>query len=372
MSSSQLQQAVELANAGQREQAAALLRQIVQNDPANEVAWLWLASVAADRAEYERALNSVLRLNPANQQAQRALTELFASPPPVQPVAPVSPPVRPVSEPPPSEPRYMIPERRYTPPPSAPRRRGCGCFPLSGCLGCGGGCGCIQGCLIGVLVLVVIPVIVFLALSHGDASLGPLDWPGAQLPGSFGRKTVEFQTAEYDVTLEVPRSWYAADDTNGMWTFWRDILDNELTFADSTTWDKFEDQTGTGVTTVSETEPFTMSIAHDWIGVQFVDTVSGEFTCAAVRASADTHDGITEYSGGLCGYEDDVTQPPPAARVFANQEIPGARREITFVVPVSAETASRWRVSVPDKVYDHFRSDVRQMIDTAQITLRAQ
>ena len=43
--SSQLQQAVELAQAGQREQARQLFRQFLQTEPDHEVAWLWLASV---------------------------------------------------------------------------------------------------------------------------------------------------------------------------------------------------------------------------------------------------------------------------------------------------------------------------------------
>ena len=37
--------------------------------------WLWLASVAGDQAEYHRALNEVLRINPTNQRAQNLLAE---------------------------------------------------------------------------------------------------------------------------------------------------------------------------------------------------------------------------------------------------------------------------------------------------------
>jgi len=63
---SQLHDAVQLAQAGERQEARRLLWQVVQSEPNNEIAWLWLASVAADLPEYERALTEVLRVNPGN------------------------------------------------------------------------------------------------------------------------------------------------------------------------------------------------------------------------------------------------------------------------------------------------------------------
>ena len=97
--STQLHQAVQLAQAGQRSEARQLLWQFLQVEPNNEVAWLWLASVAADQGEYRRALNEVLRINPANQRAQQLLAELqqqYGTPPPaVQTYAPPQQPAGP-------------------------------------------------------------------------------------------------------------------------------------------------------------------------------------------------------------------------------------------------------------------------------------
>ena len=75
MSSTLLQQAVQLAQAGQKAEARQLLLQFLQTEPNNETAWLWLASVAADQTEYQRALNEVLRINPGNQRAQQLRSE---------------------------------------------------------------------------------------------------------------------------------------------------------------------------------------------------------------------------------------------------------------------------------------------------------
>ncbi|NJL95234.1 MAG: hypothetical protein HC915_16710, partial [Anaerolineae bacterium] len=47
----QLRQAIELAQRGERSAARALLLEVVAQQPDLEAAWLWLASVAADRRE---------------------------------------------------------------------------------------------------------------------------------------------------------------------------------------------------------------------------------------------------------------------------------------------------------------------------------
>ncbi|NDJ75994.1 MAG: tetratricopeptide repeat protein, partial [Chloroflexi bacterium] len=76
--SSQLHQAIELAQAGQKDEARALLQQVVQSDPNNETAWMWLASVAANPQDYEKAVREALRINPDNDQAQRMLNQVQA------------------------------------------------------------------------------------------------------------------------------------------------------------------------------------------------------------------------------------------------------------------------------------------------------
>ncbi len=72
----QLQEAIRLAQAGQRAEARSLLDAIVQADPQQELAWLWLASVATDRDERIKFLARTLALNPDNARAQAAYTRL--------------------------------------------------------------------------------------------------------------------------------------------------------------------------------------------------------------------------------------------------------------------------------------------------------
>ncbi len=82
-----LQQAIDLAQQGQRTQARAILLDIVAENPTLEMAWLWLATVAATPEERLNALQRVIQMNPENQTARAALQKLgadipTASPPP--------------------------------------------------------------------------------------------------------------------------------------------------------------------------------------------------------------------------------------------------------------------------------------------------
>lgn len=75
-----LLEGVQHAQAGRRAESHEILLQVVRSEPDNELAWYWLATVAATPAEYERALNEVLRINPANQQARNELDTYYARP----------------------------------------------------------------------------------------------------------------------------------------------------------------------------------------------------------------------------------------------------------------------------------------------------
>jgi hypothetical protein len=111
-----LQQGIGAARAGRREEARALLMQVVEADERNEQAWLWLAGLIEDPEDIRTCLQNVLDLNPANQQAQQGLAWLerrYGSPAPSPETSP-PPPLpaeREVSAPPP------------TPPPAAPDRQ---------------------------------------------------------------------------------------------------------------------------------------------------------------------------------------------------------------------------------------------------------
>jgi CheY-like chemotaxis protein len=67
-----VKQGVALARAGDKAQARPLLRQAVEHDPANESAWMWLASAAESPQEALTALERVLALHPDHEQARPA------------------------------------------------------------------------------------------------------------------------------------------------------------------------------------------------------------------------------------------------------------------------------------------------------------
>jgi hypothetical protein len=89
-----LQDAITLAQSGQRTEARRLLKQIIEADPEQELAWMWLATVSTDRDERLACLERVLVLNPNNPTAQEAYAQitghLFTPPTPAE--APLLPP----------------------------------------------------------------------------------------------------------------------------------------------------------------------------------------------------------------------------------------------------------------------------------------
>lgn len=72
----QLQEAITLAQAGQRAEARALLDRIVAADPTMELAWMWLATVSPDREERVAFLERALALNPDNPTTRQAYAQL--------------------------------------------------------------------------------------------------------------------------------------------------------------------------------------------------------------------------------------------------------------------------------------------------------
>jgi hypothetical protein len=75
-----LQEAITLAQAGQRTEARRLLDEIVEADPTQELAWMWLASVSTDRDERIQFLERALALDPNNPTTQQAYTQLTGQP----------------------------------------------------------------------------------------------------------------------------------------------------------------------------------------------------------------------------------------------------------------------------------------------------
>jgi hypothetical protein len=76
MSLDKLNQAVRLIKAGNKNDALPILRKIVQSDPNNEMAWLWLYACVNTNPQKIYCLQQALRVNPENQNAQQALAKL--------------------------------------------------------------------------------------------------------------------------------------------------------------------------------------------------------------------------------------------------------------------------------------------------------
>ncbi len=401
--SSLLHQAVELAQAGQREQARQLLWQYLQTHPDSDVAWLWLAAVAADQPEYVRALNEVRRIDPANARAQGLLDDFqrqygpvaSGSTPPYI-AAGTPPPVgehpSPPPPPPPATPAYQPPQEfqslpvnaqdyDYGPPPKAKKRepvrepvretraRGCGCLgcgvPGCGCLGCGG---CWQGCFVALVLLILVPTVIFGTMSYGKFSLGPLDWFMTFLPDEFGTKTIKFETGDYRVEMEAPRSWFLVSEQNEMWLLARDVLSETVRFADSTdSWERFEDETGP---VILETSLIALHMNGDVIALRLVQEQEISTTCDAVQAQADAYDGVHVYANGLCGYHTIASSRYTVNNIFTDATPPTEQLTYTIVVPVDESTALQWELLIADDMEKFYRDRITRLIETITVTRR--
>ncbi len=117
-----LQQGIVAARAGRREEARALLMQVVESDERNEQAWLWLAGVVDAPEDIRTCLQNALDLNPANQQAQQGLAwveKRYGPPVPLPELSfppPLPPPERAILAPPPPPLAAPAQQRAYTGP----------------------------------------------------------------------------------------------------------------------------------------------------------------------------------------------------------------------------------------------------------------
>lgn len=421
--SSQLHEAVRLAQEGQREEARRVLLQVLESasEKDNEVAWLWLASVAANQDEYVRALNEVLRINPANEQAQNLKTEFeeqYVPPPAPEPApqtapapptgfpAPEQPPApRPPEGVPPAPPAYYGPPQPPPPgypppgyppgylhaPPYArptPRRGGC----LRGLL---------LGCFFSILIYIVLPAAAFGLWSYSDYSMGPLDTLAVYLPGEFGRKTVAFEIDDYDVSVTVPRSWYLAEQDNRYWKFWRTLFDNYLQFDDANSiyetghkWvddevdldDMNIDELDVGNPIyIHETNPLTLATGASITSLILAEIISArdadmdDFTCDEARdfierwedevasnSSDDMEAHLLESGGERCGVRLDIVEDNDDA-VFRHFSPPNSLHSVVFLIPMSDDEAAIWTITVPEEHYDTFEEDIETIVETAKV-----
>lgn len=71
-----MQLGIQTARQGNRESARVIFQQILDADPQNERALLWMAAVAENEVDRVRYLSTVLRLNPENPTALREMKKL--------------------------------------------------------------------------------------------------------------------------------------------------------------------------------------------------------------------------------------------------------------------------------------------------------
>ena len=76
MTSEKLSQAIQFIKAGKKEAALPILKDVVQVEPNNESAWLWLYSCVEKIEQKKYCLHQALKINPNNQDARIALSKL--------------------------------------------------------------------------------------------------------------------------------------------------------------------------------------------------------------------------------------------------------------------------------------------------------
>jgi hypothetical protein len=75
-----LQRAIAMVRSGDEGAGAELLYDIIEENPYNEMAFLWLAAAINDREEKLQCLDRVLSINPGNEVAREAFDQLMLSP----------------------------------------------------------------------------------------------------------------------------------------------------------------------------------------------------------------------------------------------------------------------------------------------------
>jgi tetratricopeptide (TPR) repeat protein len=73
MANKQLKQAISAYKSGEKQKAQKLLARLVKAEPDNEEAWFWLAACIENLEQRQYCLKRVLKINPNNNQARRAL-----------------------------------------------------------------------------------------------------------------------------------------------------------------------------------------------------------------------------------------------------------------------------------------------------------
>ena len=85
-----LQDAINVIQAGDLARGKALLAKVLQQDPNNEAAWIWMSGTVDDIDQRRYCLEKALEINPANAAAQTGLLRLGFQPPNAVPPTPLA------------------------------------------------------------------------------------------------------------------------------------------------------------------------------------------------------------------------------------------------------------------------------------------
>ena len=85
-----LQDAIDVIQAGDLARGKALLAKVLQQDPSNEAAWIWMSGTVEDIDQRRYCLEKALEINPANAAAQAGLIRLGFQPPNAVPPTPLA------------------------------------------------------------------------------------------------------------------------------------------------------------------------------------------------------------------------------------------------------------------------------------------
>jgi len=77
MSDDELIQAIDMILAGNKKEAQAILQDLVEREPENEYAWLWLGDCMISDTDRKKCYYRVLELNSQNPKAQEKLDNLM-------------------------------------------------------------------------------------------------------------------------------------------------------------------------------------------------------------------------------------------------------------------------------------------------------